>query len=276
MKRVLIVDDLATNRLILRELLEPFDCACIEVENGLQGLAAVKENPPDLILTDYEMPAMNGLEFLSTLKNEPSTSMIPVVLITALSTNEIMRQALELGAETVLPKPFEFEALFKAVGSITDTNLFEPHDLVSSIRTMEILLVEDNEGDVRLTKEALKELDVQAHLSVVNDGEEALAFLHHDHVYADSLRPDLILLDLNLPKKSGHEVLAEIKADKEFQTIPVVVLSTSAQEEDVLRAHDQFANCYVTKPSDLNEFLSVIKNITTFWLVVAKVPSSPK
>ncbi|MGB0910628.1 MAG: response regulator, partial [Nitrospirales bacterium] len=137
----------------------------------------------------------------------------------------------------------------------------------------EILLIEDNDGDVRLAKEALKEVEVRTNLSVVNDGETALAFLHRENFYADALRPDLILLDLNLPKKSGHEVLTEVKTDEDLMTIPIVVLSSSARDEDVLKAHDHFANCYVTKPSDIDAFWAVIKSIVEFWLIIVKIPA---
>lgn len=273
MKRVLIVDDIATNRLILRELLEPLKWVCIDAENGSQALSAVEEAPPDLILTDYEMPGMNGLELISSLKNDPSTRNIPIILITAHSTSVIRIQALEAGAEAVLPKPFEFETLFTAVGALVVEKPTESEAVVVRTRRMEILLIEDNDGDVRLAKEALKEVEVRTNLSVVNDGETALAFLHRENFYADALRPDLILLDLNLPKKSGHEVLTEVKTDEDLMTIPIVVLSSSARDEDVLKAHDHFANCYVTKPSDIDAFWAVIKSIVEFWLIIVKIPA---
>ncbi len=140
-------------------------------------------------------------------------------------------------------------------------------------RPVEILLVEDSPGDVQLTIEALRDAEVHNHLHVTTDGEEALRFLRREPPYADAPRPDLVLLDLNLPKKSGREVLAEVKADPVLRRIPVVVLSTSESREDVLAAYDLSANCYVTKPVDLDQFLDVIRAIDSFWLVLAKLPA---
>lgn len=140
-------------------------------------------------------------------------------------------------------------------------------------RSVNILLVEDNPDDVDLTREAFKESGLPTHLHVVEDGVEALAFLRHAHPYAAAPLPDLILLDLNLPKKSGHEVLAEIKTDPALRRIPVVVLTTSAAEADVARAYDLSANCYVTKPVELDDFLSVMHVIERFWREVVTLPA---
>jgi CheY-like chemotaxis protein len=140
-------------------------------------------------------------------------------------------------------------------------------------KPIEILLVEDNPGDVRLTQEALKENKVCNTMSVVEDGLEAIAFLHQEGNYSDAPRPDLILLDLNLPKKDGREVLAEIKNDPDLKRIPVVVLTTSKAEEDIIRMYDNYANCYITKPVDLDEFISIIKSIENFWVNIVKLPA---
>lgn len=140
-------------------------------------------------------------------------------------------------------------------------------------RPIEILLVEDNEGDVRLTREALKENKVSNNLSVVGDGVEAMQFLRRQGKYAGVPRPDLILLDLNLPKKDGRQVLAEIKSDEELKRVPVVILTTSKAEEDVIRTYDLHANCYVTKPVGFEEFASVVRSIENFWLTVVMLPS---
>jgi chemotaxis family two-component system response regulator Rcp1 len=139
-------------------------------------------------------------------------------------------------------------------------------------RPIEILLVEDNPGDVRLTIEALKEGKVSNNLSVARDGVEALAFLRREGSFSQATRPDLVLLDLNLPRKDGREVLAEIKVDPLLRRIPVVVLTTSKAEEDILRTYDLHANCYITKPVDLDQFISVIRSIDDFWLSVVKLP----
>lgn len=137
---------------------------------------------------------------------------------------------------------------------------------------IEILLVEDNPGDVRLTQEAMKEAKIGNSLSVVENGVDALAFLRREGKYADASRPDLIFLDLNLPKKDGREVLAEIKEDDDLRLIPVVILTTSSAEEDILRTYKHHANCYVTKPVDLTQFINVVKSIETFWLGIVHLP----
>jgi chemotaxis family two-component system response regulator Rcp1 len=141
-----------------------------------------------------------------------------------------------------------------------------------SCRPIELLLVEDNPGDVRLTQEALREGKVSNHLHVAADGVEALAYLRREGQYAQAPQPDLILLDLNLPKKSGPEVLAEIKADPVLKRIPVVILTVSKAEEDVLKSYNLHANCYITKPVDLDQFLEVVKSIEDFWLTVVVLP----
>ena len=137
---------------------------------------------------------------------------------------------------------------------------------------VEILLVEDNPGDERLTREALKEGKVYNNLHWVKDGVEALEFLRKKGKYSSTPRPDIILLDLNLPKKDGREVLQEIKSDESLKRIPVVVLTTSKAEEDVLRTYDLHANCYVTKPVDLEKFIVVVRSIDRFWLTVVTLP----
>ncbi len=142
----------------------------------------------------------------------------------------------------------------------------------AGLRNVVILLVEDNPGDIRLTEEALKEGKVRNSLHVVMDGEEAMAFLRNEGEYTDAPRPDLILLDLNLPRKDGREVLAEIKDDDDLKCIPVVVLTTSQAEEDVARTYNLHANCYITKPVDLEQFLNVVRSIEDFWLSVVKLP----
>lgn len=139
-------------------------------------------------------------------------------------------------------------------------------------RPIEILLVEDSLGDVRLTQEALREGKVYNRLSVVPDGVEALAFLRREGRHASAPRPDVILLDLNLPRKDGREVLAELKADERLRRIPVVILTTSQDERDVLHAYDLHANCYITKPVDLDQFIAVVRSIETFWLTIVTLP----
>jgi len=139
-------------------------------------------------------------------------------------------------------------------------------------RPVEILLVEDNPGDVGLTRETLKDSKLLNHMSVVDDGVEAMAFLRLEGKYAKATRPDLILLDLNLPRKDGREVLAEIKTDEQLRRIPVVVLTTSSAEQDILQMYDLHANCFITKPVNLDQFTAVVKAIEEFWFTIVKLP----
>jgi two-component system, chemotaxis family, response regulator Rcp1 len=143
-----------------------------------------------------------------------------------------------------------------------------------TVTPIELLLVEDSEPDVRLTIEALREAKLRNRLWVVKDGVEALEFLRRQGRHADVPRPDLILLDLNLPRKDGRQVLKEIKSDDRLKCIPVVVLTTSKSEEDVLRAYELHANCYITKPVDFNRFMEVVKSIESFWLTVVTLPEA--
>jgi len=140
-------------------------------------------------------------------------------------------------------------------------------------KPIEILLVEDNPGDVRLTMEALREAKVCNRIHTVYDGIEALAFLNRDGSYVNVPSPDLIMLDLNLPKKDGREVLASIKANERIKHIPVVILTTSKSEEDIVKSYELQASCYVTKPVDLDQFLEVVKSIGDFWLTIVKLPT---
>ena len=139
-------------------------------------------------------------------------------------------------------------------------------------KPIEIFLVEDNPGDVRLTQEAFKEGKVRNNLSVVEDGLEALAFLRREGKYAGAPRPDLILLDQNLPRKDGRLVLADIKEDPKLRSIPVVILTTSKAEEDIVRTYNLHANCFITKPVDLDQFIRVVRCIEDFWLTIVKLP----
>ena len=140
-------------------------------------------------------------------------------------------------------------------------------------KPIEILMVEDNPGDVRLTMEALRETKMNNNLRVIRDGTEALAFLNREGEYGNASRPDLILLDLNIPGKDGREVLKEIKTDERLSRIPVVILTTSQAEEDILKTYDLHANCYITKPVDLNQFVKVVRSIETFWLTIVRLPT---
>ncbi len=140
-------------------------------------------------------------------------------------------------------------------------------------KPIEILLVEDNPADARLTMEALKDGKVKNNLAMVPDGVEAMAYLRNQGKYAGAVRPDLILLDLNLPKKDGREVLAEVKSDPALRSIPVVVMTVSKAEEDIIKSYDLHANCYVNKPVDFEQFMRVVRTIEDFWLTIVKLPT---
>jgi len=139
-------------------------------------------------------------------------------------------------------------------------------------KPIEVLLVEDNPGDVVLTLEAFNNAKITNHLSVVEDGEEAIAYLRREGKYAEASAPDFILLDLNLPKMDGREVLQEIKNDKQLRRIPIVILTTSTAEQDILKTYDLHANCYINKPVNFDEFLTVVRAIENFWLTIVKLP----
>ncbi len=145
-------------------------------------------------------------------------------------------------------------------------------DGIISVEAIEILLVEDSPGDVRLTQEALKDSKLLNNLSVVSDGVQAMAFLRRQGAYSEAPRPDLILLDLNLPKKDGRQVLQEIKSDEDLLRIPVVILTTSNNEKDILITYNLHANCYISKPVDFVQFITVVKSIEHFWFSIVKLP----
>lgn len=151
----------------------------------------------------------------------------------------------------------------------------KPKECTAS-NTINILLVEDNPGDVRLTQEVFKEGEICTNLIIVGDGEEAMDYLKKNGKYKDAVVPEVILLDLNLPKKDGRQVLAEIKADPVFKLIPVIVLTTSAAEQDILNTYANHANAYITKPVDFDQFMNVIRSIENFWLSIVKLPAIKK
>ena len=142
----------------------------------------------------------------------------------------------------------------------------------TAIMPLEVLLVEDNPGDAELTRIVLEDSKISIHLNVVEDGVEAMAFLRKQRNYAEVPHPDIILLDLNLPRKDGREVLAEIKADTNLRRIPVVVLTTSQAEEDIIKAYNLAANCYITKPVDFDQFVKIVQSIENFWFAIVKLP----
>lgn len=146
--------------------------------------------------------------------------------------------------------------------------------ITKDLDLISILLVEDNPGDVRLIQEVFQDGKIFNHLDVARDGEEAMSYLYQQGAYKQMAKPDLILLDLNLPKKNGSEVLSEIKSDEHLKRIPVIILTASKAEEDIARAYNQHANCYLTKPIDLNQFINVVQQIKSFWLSIVQLPAS--
>ncbi len=142
----------------------------------------------------------------------------------------------------------------------------------NKFKAVEILLIEDNPGDVRLTFEALKESKIINNLQVVEDGIEALSYLKKNGIYKDKPRPDLIILDLNLPKKDGREVLGEIKSEDSLKQIPIVILTTSEAEEDIIKSYELHANCYITKPVNMEQFIKVVKSVGDFWFSIVMLP----
>ena len=140
------------------------------------------------------------------------------------------------------------------------------------MKLIDILLVEDNEGDILLTTEALQEGKIANRISVVKDGMEALEFLEKKGAYKEAITPDLILLDINLPKMNGHEVLKSIKAIDHLRHLPVIILSTSSSQEDVMKSYKNYANCYITKPVDASDFLKIVSSIEDFWITVVQLP----
>lgn len=145
-------------------------------------------------------------------------------------------------------------------------------NITTAIMPIEVLLVEDNPGDAELTRIALEDSKISVNLNVVEDGVEAMAFLRKQDKYSNVPHPDIVLLDLNLPRKDGREVLAEIKTDNHLKRIPVVVLTTSQAEEDIIKAYNLSANCYITKPVDFDQFVRIVQSIENFWFAIVKLP----
>ena len=146
---------------------------------------------------------------------------------------------------------------------------------MSNVKTIEILLVEDNPGDVELTREAFIDGKIGNRINVARDGVEALEYLRRKGIYANATRPDIVLLDLNLPRKSGLEVLSELKADPDLRSIPIVVLTTSRDEVDIARSYHEHANCYISKPVDFDAFMEVVQSLESFWLTIVRLPTKP-
>lgn len=261
---------------------------------------------PDLILLDLNLPRMNGQEVLAHIKADARLRAIPAVILTASAAEEDIVRSYQLHANCFLSKPVqvdEFESLVKTTGDFWLTKVKLPpdtaepaqhgvpeitdrpaaaaegkarHPVLSASKEIrmatQVLLVEDSPGDVRLTREAFRDADISIELHVATDGVEAMDFLRRAGMHASAPRPDLILLDLNLPRMDGREVLAQIKADDDLRTIPTVILTTSDAEADIVESYQLQANCYLTKPVQLDAFESLVQSINDFWLTRVKLP----
>jgi two-component system, chemotaxis family, response regulator Rcp1 len=244
---------------------------------------------------------MDGRDVLAYIKGHPNLKTIPTVILSSSAAQRDVFKSYELQANCYLVKPVDWEHFREVVESINDfwlTKVKLPGKrdrkpgLVQDLHSQQmaskgrqpmytakidrmpkqLLLVEDNPGDVRLTREAFREANMEIHLHVASDGVEAMAFLRNEDPHASAPRPDLILLDLNLPLMGGREVLAQIKQDESLKTIPTIILTTSDADIDIARSYELHANCYLSKPVELNEFEAVIKSINHFWLSQVELP----
>jgi chemotaxis family two-component system response regulator Rcp1 len=272
---------------------------------GREG-AHVDALRPDLILLDLNLPRMDGREVLALIKQDDNLKIIPTVVLTTSETEADVVISYRLQANCYLRKPTQWDAFDSIVRSINTfwlakARLPQPKPTLQEIKSqpgqesasslglgskregivkwigadgmsIDVLLVEDSPGDVRLTQEAFHDANPAIHLHVASDGVEAMAFLRREGIHVDAPRPDLILLDLNLPKMDGREVLAHIKEDDSLKLIPTVILTTSDAEADIVKSYQLQANCYLTKPVQLDEFESLVKSINDFWLTKVKLP----
>jgi len=250
---------------------------------------------PDLVLLDLNLPKMDGREVLAYIKEDVALKTIPTVILTSSEAESDVVKSYQLQANCYLSKPMHFEAFHSLVKSINDfwlTRVKLPQQRKGNDKgenrplaggaimkaiggngmPIQVLLVEDSPGDVRLTQEAFRDANQSILLHVAADGVEAMAFLRREGAHAQAPRPDLILLDLNLPKMDGREVLAHIKENDNLKTIPTVILTTSDAESDIVKSYELQANCYLTKPVQLDAFEGLVKSINDFWLTKVKLP----
>jgi two-component system, chemotaxis family, response regulator Rcp1 len=252
--------------------------------DGIEAMAFLKREGryagvprPDLILLDLNLPKMDGREVLALIKNDPNLKIIPTIILTTSDDEADVTISYQLQANCYLRKPAHWDAfnnLMRSVNAfwLTKRSCRNRRQVSEVIMNRIVLLVEDSPGDIRLTLEAFRDADPSIDLRVAVDGMEAMAFLKGTGIHAGVPRPDFILLDLNLPKMDGREVLARIKEDDDLKTIPTVILTTSDAEADILTSYQLQANCYVSKPVQLEEFESLVKSINDFWLTKVKLP----
>jgi two-component system, chemotaxis family, response regulator Rcp1 len=282
--------------------------------DGVEAMAFLKrEDPyhdaprPDFILLDLNLPKMDGREVLALIKDDIYLKTIPTVILTTSDADDDVSNSYRLHANCYLTKPVEFEQFERLVATINDFWLTKAtlppihdgpgaeipaEDVVAENlrgeplsratvpahgpagRAMQVLLIEDNAGDVRMTQKAFGRSAHPANVHVVTDGDEAMAFLRRVGIHVDTPRPDLILLDLNLPKLDGREILALIKGDDSLKTIPTVVLTTSNVDEDVCASYKLHANCYLTKPAQPERFATLVEGVSNFWLTAIRHPTN--
>jgi CheY-like chemotaxis protein len=281
---VLLVDDSPGD---IRLTQEAFRSANDEIElhavsDGVEAMQYLRrEGPsadarrPDLILLDLNMPRMDGRQVLAAIKADEELKAIPTLILTTSNAETDIVASYQLHANCYLRKPVDLEEFEDLVESINDFWFWKKVKtmLVKGGKpiAMTVLLVEDNPGDVLLTREAFREISASIMMHVASDGAAALSFLRQEGVYAQAPRPDLILLDLHLPKLSGQEVLAAIKANPDLKSIPTLILSSSTAEADILRSYELHANCFMSKPVQRDTFGALVASINDFWLTKVRL-----
>jgi chemotaxis family two-component system response regulator Rcp1 len=290
---VLLVEDSVGDVRLMQEAFRGLD-ASIELHvasDGIEAMAFLRREDaprPDLILLDLNLPKMNGREVLARIKRDDRLKIIPTIILTTSDAEHDITTSYELQANCYVKKPVEFDEFGSLVQSLYDfwlTKVKLPPQKPRPTRSVglgtpsakkginvNVLLVEDSVGDVRLMQEAFRGLDASIELHVASDGIEAMAFLGREGAYVDAPRPDLILLDLNLPKMDGREVLARIKRDDRLKIIPTVILTTSEAEADINISYQLQANCYLRKPAQWDAFDSIVRTINALWLTKVKLP----
>jgi CheY-like chemotaxis protein len=281
---VLLVDDSPGD---IRLTQEAFRGANDEIElhavsDGVEAMQFLRRQGPDadarrpdLILLDLNMPRMDGHQVLAAIKADVELKAIPTLILSTSDAETDIVASYQLNANCYLRKPVDFKEFEGLIQSINDFWFWKKVKamLVKGGKPigMTVLLIEDNPGDVMLTREAFRDISSSIMMHVASDGAAALGFLRHEGVYAQAPRPDLILLDLNLPKMSGQEVLSHIKADADLKSIPVLILTTSTAEADVLRSYELHANCFLSKPVQSDTFGALVASINDFWLTKVRL-----
>jgi len=294
---VLVVEDSAGDVRLMQEAFRELDTS-IKMHVAYDGIEAmaflerqgvhVDAPRPDLILLDLNMPKMDGREVLARIKNNDRLRTIPTIILTTSDAPNDITTSYERQANCCLKKPMlleDFETLVQHLSGLWLTGPNSPPQNHGPRRSagfgnlpskaevgVDVLLVEDNAADVRLMQEAFRELDTSIKLHVAYDGIEAMAFLGRGGVHVDAPRPDLILLDLNMPKMDGREVLARIKKDNSLRNIPIVILTTSESEADIMVSYQLQASCYIRKPAQWEAFDAIVRTINALWLTKVEVP----